>query len=275
MRLFPLALALTLKRRPKLAPHLPLVLHETLGRALPEGARAAGVIWGLCQIFVRRYGRAAIERAGIKVGAAGPAEALFQGILNSPSGTLISVHEYEDTWSFIKHGDGKIRLAIPRLIEEIRQLAPAEIDPDYPLVLQAGERRSYNANTIYRETSWRKQDQEGSLKVHPQDAERLGLADGCRAWCESPRASVCARVAVTDEIRPGLVSLPHGYGMYEGPGSAEARNGPAINFLTASDSCDSLSKVPFHKHVRVRVRPVAADEDAAVGEIREASLVAT
>src|SRR5262249_29081964 len=65
LRLFPLALAFTLWRRPKLAAHLPLVLHETLGRALPDGAKAAAVLWGLCQNFVRRYGWACVERAGI------------------------------------------------------------------------------------------------------------------------------------------------------------------------------------------------------------------
>jgi anaerobic selenocysteine-containing dehydrogenase len=298
LRLFPLALALTLKRRPQLRPHLALVLHETLGIALPNGARAAGALWGLCQNFVRRYGEECVERAGIQDDGAGLAEALFQRILKSPSGTLISVHEYEDTWSFIRHPDGKIHLAIPQMIEEIRQLAPEETDPDYPLVLQAGERRSYNANTIYREKSWRKQDPEGALKVHPEDAGRLGLRDGGRAWCESPRAGVCVRVLVTDDVCPGLVSLPHGFGMFEGFGDMyevngvgdsqslpqslpqsehrrDRRNGPAINFLTETARCDSLSKVPFHKHVRVRVRPVADDEETEVGEIRETSLVVT
>jgi anaerobic selenocysteine-containing dehydrogenase len=294
LRLFPLALGLSLKRRPQLRAHLPLLLHETLGKALPNGARSAAVLWGLCQNFVGRYGKKCVERAGIQDKGAGIGEALFQRILNSPSGTLISVHEYGETWSFIKHPDGKIHLAIPQMLEEIRQLVPEETDAEYPLVLQAGERRSYNANTIYREKSWRKQDPEGSLKVHPEDAGRLGLRDGGRAWCESPRAAVCALVSVTDEVRPGLVSLPHGFGMFEGFGEMyevngvgdsegipqsdrrrDRRNGPAINFLTETARCDSLSKVPFHKHVRVRVRPVSDDEGTEVGEIRETSLLAT
>ncbi len=275
LRLFPLALAMTLKRKPHLMPHLALVLHETLGRALPDGAQAAGGIWGLCQNFVRRYGTACVARAGIKDEGAGMAEALFQKILNSPSGTLISVHEYDDTWSFIKHPDGKIHLAIPQLLEEVRQLQPAGADTDYPLILQAGERRSYNANTIYREKAWRKKDTEGALKVHPEDAQRLGLEDGGRAWCETRRAAVCVDVSITDEVRPGFVSLPHGYGMFEGKQSTDPRNGPAINFLTESEHCDAISKVPFHKHVDVRVRPVGGDEQAAVGDIQEASLAAT
>ena len=292
LRLYPLALLLTLKRKPALAPHLPLLLHETLGKALPDGAGAAAVIWGLCQKFVREYGKECVERAGIRDEGAGLGEALFQRIFNSPSGTLISVHNYEDTWSFLKHDDGKIHLAIPQMLDEIRKLESETADAAYPLVLQAGERRSYNANTIYREKAWRKRDLDGALKVHPEDARRLELLDGGLAWCQSPRAAVCARVVVTDEVRPGLVSLPHGFGLFESFGkqyeparpqgagdppidgasderSTDPRNGPAINFLTDTEWCDSLSKVPFHKHVRVRVRPVDLLEKAFPGEIRE------
>jgi anaerobic selenocysteine-containing dehydrogenase len=183
LRLFPFALAFTLWRRPRLKQHLALLLHETLGAALPGGAKAAGVIWGLCHNFVRQYGKAPIERAGIRDQGAGLAEALFSKILGSPSGTPISVHDYEDTWKFLKHPDGNVHLAIPRLLQEIRDLDDEVREDGYPLILQAGERRSYNANSIYRDERWRKEDADGALKVHPEDAQRLGLADGERAWC--------------------------------------------------------------------------------------------
>jgi anaerobic selenocysteine-containing dehydrogenase len=226
-------------------------------------------------MFVRRYGKACVERAGVTNAGAGLGEALFQRILHSPSAALMSVHEYDDTWKFIQHADGKIHLAIPPMLDEIKHLSPAEPEAEFPMILQAGERRSYNANTIYRETAWRKRDAEGALKVHPLDAERLSLVDGGHAWCESRRAAVCARVMITDEIRPGLVSLPHGYGMFEENDPASSRNGPPINFLTESSHCDPLSKVPFHKHVYVRVSPVGPDEQAAVGDIRETAVAAT
>jgi anaerobic selenocysteine-containing dehydrogenase len=270
LRLFPLALAATFKLRPRLARHFATVLHETLGAALPDGARAAGVLWATCHLFVKRYGKECLERAGIKDQGAGHAEALFDKILGSPSGTLISVHDYEDTWKFLKHPDGKIHLSVDEMIDEIQGLKPLPRDESFPLILQAGERRSYNANTIYRDGSWRKQDADGSLKVHSFDARELDLADGDLAWCESDRGSVCVRVQVTDDIRPGVVSLPHGYGMFR-EANSDARSGPAINFLTRSDHCDGLSKVPFHKYVPVRVRAVAAGETAIVGAIRTES----
>jgi hypothetical protein len=56
-----------------------------------------------------------------------------------------------------------------------------------------------------------------------------------------------------------MVSLPHGYGLIEEGRSASGRGGPAINFLTDSNHCDPLSRVPYHKHVPVRITPVLED----------------
>jgi anaerobic selenocysteine-containing dehydrogenase len=274
LRLFPMALAAIFKLRPKLAKHFAIVLHETIGATLPDDARAAGVLWATCHLFVKRYGKACVEAAGIKDEGAGHAEALFNKILNSRSGTLISVHDYPDTWKFVKHADRRIHLTIDEMLEEVTQLKPLPRDERFPFILQAGERRSYNANTIYRDGNWRKQDADGALKIHSADARELGLADGDRAWCENDRGSLCVRVQVTDEIRTGVVSLPHGYGMYRDSNSDD-RAGPAINFLTRTDHCDDLSKVPFHKFVPVRVRPVQPHEDAALGAVRTGATALT
>ena len=51
-----------------------------------------------------------------------------------------------------------------------------------------------------------------TLHVHPDDAERLGLADGAPALVRSARGRVEAPVEVTDAIMPGVVSIPHGWG---------------------------------------------------------------
>jgi anaerobic selenocysteine-containing dehydrogenase len=51
-----------------------------------------------------------------------------------------------------------------------------------------------------------------TLLVHPQDAARLGLRDGGYARVRSRVGEVCPEVEVTDEMMPGVVSLPHGFG---------------------------------------------------------------
>ena len=51
-----------------------------------------------------------------------------------------------------------------------------------------------------------------TLQVHPDDAANLGLVDGGQAEVASRVGKLVAPVEVTDAIRPGVVSLPHGWG---------------------------------------------------------------
>lgn len=51
-----------------------------------------------------------------------------------------------------------------------------------------------------------------TLQINPTDAKRLGLVHGGRARVTSRVGSVEVPIQVTDEIRTGVVSLPHGYG---------------------------------------------------------------
>ena len=51
-----------------------------------------------------------------------------------------------------------------------------------------------------------------TLQVHPDDAGRLGLADGALAHVTSRTGEVTIPVEVTDGIMPGVVSIPHGWG---------------------------------------------------------------
>ena len=58
-----------------------------------------------------------------------------------------------------------------------------------------------------------------TLIVHPRRrGRRIGLADGAGARVTSEAGSVEAVVEVSDEIRPGVVSLPHGWG-HDRPGT--------------------------------------------------------
>jgi len=261
LRLFPAALGATLWLRKRLRRYASFVLYDTLGRALPHGAAATAPLWAAAHAYTQRHGDA-VRRTGLAGRGADLGEALFARLLDSPSGALFSTHRYEDTWSLVRHADGRIHLELPEMLEALGALvhekAPAGLS-DFPLVLIAGERRSYNANQIYRDPGWRKTDPEGALHVHPEDARRLGLGDGSLAICESSRGRIEVRVAHTDTLRPGVVTLPHGYGMDYPDASGERRtSGPVLNLLTDAAHRDPITATPYHKHVRVRLRPAGA-----------------
>jgi len=249
-------LIMALVLRPRLKRALPFLLRETLGQTLPPGAAAAAPFWGASQLYVRRHA-AAVSRTGLKGRGAQLAERLFERIMNDHSGALLSVHQYQDTWSFIRHADGKVHLEIPEMLDALRALRDQHCDEqkDYPLVLIAGERRSFNANTIFRDPLWRTGDSQGALRIHPQDAARFHLSDGALATCESERGSLNVQVKICDSVRPGVVSLPHGYGLgYPDANGERKAHGPLINLLTDAKRCDPISATPFHKYVPVRLQ---------------------
>ncbi len=254
LRLYPLALGFALALRPKLRRHAAFVVAQTLGRTLAPGAEWAGPLWAAAHHYAKRH-RRAVRRAGHGADGSNAGEALFAEILRNRSGVVLSVHEYADNWRFIRHADHRIHLEIPELLEQLRLLA---LEPDasseFPFILIAGDRRSYNANTIYRDPAWRKTDRVGALHMHPADATELRLAEGRSVECKSAHGSISVRIAYDPGLRRGVLTLPHGYGMRYGDGATET--GPAINRLTGASHRDPIAGTPFHKHVPVRLRVV-------------------
>ena len=69
-----------------------------------------------------------------------------------------------------------------------------------------------------------------TLLVHPVDAARSGLADGDVATVRSEAGTIEVPVEVTDGIRAGVVSLPHGWGHdKEGTRLSVAREHAGVN----------------------------------------------
>ena len=245
---------------PMLGRLAPVVLYEALGPELPDGAAAAAVMWGLAHTCALAYPdavkRAGFDGEGLEVG-----EKLFDAVLDTASGITFTVDADDESWRRIDTEDGRINLFIPELLDELAGLATASPRADtdeWPFVLSAGERRSSTANTIYRDPAWRKKDVSGALRMHPEDAARLGIEDGGRAAVTTKRATVEAVVEVTDSLRPGHISLPNGLGLsYPDENGVEAVHGVAANELTASEDRDWLAGTPWHKHVPARVEALA------------------
>jgi anaerobic selenocysteine-containing dehydrogenase len=245
--------------QPELRRMLPAIVHESLGRTLPDGAASASFLWlqaqGLAQLMPDSVRRAGFEGDGLELG-----EALFDAIMERESGLVFTVDDYDETWSRVANPDRRVTLSVPELLEELGRLGgePETRDPDFPFVLSAGERRAHTANTIYRDPTWRKTDAEGALRLHPDDAQRLGISDGGRARLTTKRGSVETVVEVTDTLQPGYVTLPNGMGTSypdEGDGSDRVHGVPP-NELTASEDRDWLAGTPHHKHVAARLEAV-------------------
>lgn len=254
------AFAARMLRDKRLLAYAPSILYRTLGPALPEGLAAAAPLLPLCIQFANQH-RQATARAGHVGNRLTQGVALFRAILEKREGTLISINTFDEVWDLVKTPDRRVQLEIPEMLAEWRALVdeiPAE-DSEFPFILAAGERRSYNANQIYRDPAWRKVDPHGALRIHPEDAAALGLHEGGSALCTSAHGEIAVVAEFDDGLRRGMVSLPHGYGQRF---RDSAPIGPELNRLTGAAHCDPLSRTPYHKHVPVRLRAVAAQDEA-------------
>lgn len=258
--LFPKALGLTLALRPRWKNYAAAILYKTLGKVLPEGKQSAAVLWATARFYANRYTKQ-VRRAGYSGKKHLLGEALFNNIITAGTAVPLSTHTYEEVWELVRHKDGKIHLDIAEMFAEMKALQSEStpLTEAFPLILAAGERRSYNANQIYRDPDWRRNDKEGALRIHPTDGEKAGLSDGILARCESKTGAIEVRVQFDESMLPGYVSLPHGYGQqYPDADNPDTilQNGPSINLLTTGDHCDPIAKTPYHKFVPVRVQAI-------------------
>jgi anaerobic selenocysteine-containing dehydrogenase len=101
------------------------------------------------------------------------------------------------------------------------------------------------------------------VHVHPDDAGRLGLADGERARVSSRTGAIELPVEVTDAVMPGVVSIPHGWG-HDEPGIAMSvaseHAGANSNVLADEQLFDVPSGNAVLNGIPVALAPVAAGE---------------
>jgi anaerobic selenocysteine-containing dehydrogenase len=147
----------------------------------------------------------------------------------------------------IQHRGGRARLAAAPLVEALRAfLADLRSQPAANgELLLIGRRELRTCNSwIHNAPSMVSGRERCLLYVHPEDAARAGLADGDMACLDSKAHSGQVKVHVTDEIRPGVVSLPHGWGHAEtAPWQSVASAHPGVSANDWTDDQDVESVV--------------------------------
>jgi anaerobic selenocysteine-containing dehydrogenase len=238
--------------------------YRTVGAAvLPAPGLAA--IWLQCHLngllrlpdVLRTLGAAWESHGPFEVGAE-----LFRRALAHPEGVEIArLSEETNLTDHIGFDDGRIRLAPPPMVEEMRRAiatAPT-IDPEYPLILAAGLRTRWTANTIQRDPAWRKgRGPHCALNLSPADAADLGVADGDDVSVRTRRGAVTVPAQIDAKVRPGHVWIPNGFGMlYPADGEGTLRpQGVNGNELTDVADRDPFTGIPHHRYVECRVEPV-------------------
>ena len=97
-----------------------------------------------------------------------------------------------------------------------------------------------------------------TLLIHPEDAEKAGVADGALARVSSEAGALEVPVEISDEMMPGVVSLPHGWGHDKtGTRMATAREHAGVNnnLLAPGRFVDAISGNAAVNGIPVEVVP--------------------
>ena len=145
--------------------------------------------------------------------------------------------------------DKRIRLDHPVVTADwprvVSGLAGAQSRSDESLLLIGRRHLRSNNSWMHNAPRLTSGSNDCSLLMHPDDATPRGLEPGQRVTIGSDVGQIDATLTITDEVMPGVVCLPHGWGhgSREGVGWAHAASlpGASVNDITDDTRYDPVS----------------------------------
>lgn len=228
-----------------------LVIGQTLGKAVKEAHSPV-------------HGRDPKELAGLLTGETGPERRLDMMLRLGPYGEGFGAEPDGLTLDRLlahPHGidlgplkprlpqplktvSGKVELLPRPIVDDLPRLRTALRERPDGLVLIGRRHLRSNNSWLHNIPALTGGTNRCTLHIHPDDADRLGLADGDAVRIKGAGGEVTAPVEVTDVVRRGVVSLPHGWG-HDRPGTrmshAAVDPGVNVNQLLDGSQLDPLS----------------------------------
>jgi anaerobic selenocysteine-containing dehydrogenase len=168
----------------------------------------------------------------------------------------------------LRTASGMVELAPEPLVADVERLRAALARPRNGELMLIGRRHLRSNNSwMHNLPLLVSGPEQCTLHVHPDDAARHELVDGERAELRSRTGTVQAVVEVTDDVMPGVVSLPHGWG-HDAPGAAmrvaAEHAGTNSNVLADELLLDALSGNAVLNGIPVQIARVRSAVPATV-----------
>nr|WP_240983014.1 molybdopterin oxidoreductase family protein [Streptomyces sp. S3(2020)] len=161
----------------------------------------------------------------------------------------------------LKTRSGKVELLAQPIVDDLPRLRQALAERPDGLVLVGRRHLRSNNSWMHNVPALTGGTNRCTLHIHPEDAERLGILDKGLVRVKGAGGEVTAPVEVTTDVRPGVVSLPHGWG-HDRPGTRlnHALKDPGVNVNQLLDGSllDPLSGNAVLNGVPVKVATTAA-----------------
>ncbi|GGV42084.1 dehydrogenase [Streptomyces griseoflavus] len=168
----------------------------------------------------------------------------------------------------LKTRSGKVELLPDPIAADLPRLRAALDERPGGLVLVGRRHLRSNNSWMHNVPALTGGSNRCTLHLHPDDAARLGVRDGQPVRVKAAGGEVTAPAEVTDAVRPGVVSLPHGWG-HDRPGTrmrhAAADPGVNVNQLLDGSLLDPLSGNAVLNGVPVELAPLGAPVTGTAG----------
>lgn len=111
------------------------------------------------------------------------------------------------------------------------------------------------SNTMYRELpAIHKRRPYNPAWLNPADVDRMGLRSGDKVALVSDHGRVTAIVQPDETVRPGVVSISHGWGALPGETEDPQQAGSAVNLLVSSERfCETVNAMPRQSAIPVNI----------------------
>ena len=156
-----------------------------------------------------------------------------------------------------------VMMAEAAKLDELASERERALSAGYDLTLIGRRQLRSNNSWMHNSPRLMKGADRCTALLHPDDAGARGLLDGQRVRVTSAVGSIELPLVVTDEMRPGVVSVPHGFGhTRDGVGwqLAASNAGASMNDITDPAVVDRLTGNAAFNAVPVRVEALAADD---------------
>jgi len=144
----------------------------------------------------------------------------------------------------LRTASGDVELAHDNILGDLPRLRRRMAEPHPPLLLIGRRHVRSNNSWLHNLPGLMRGRDRSTLLIHPDDARIRSIATGARVTVSTANGSVEATAEVTDDVRAGVVSLPHGWGHdVKGAQVSVARDHPGANtnVLMPPDALDEPS----------------------------------
>jgi anaerobic selenocysteine-containing dehydrogenase len=174
----------------------------------------------------------------------------------------------------LRTASGKIELAPEPIVADVERLSAGLDRTNGGMVLIGRRQLRSNNSWLHNSPRLMKGADRCTALVHPEDARARGIEDGTAVRVSSAIGAIEVPAQVSDEVRPGVVSVPHGFGHGRDGVSwrgAAAKPGASVNDITDPAIVDRLTGNAAFNAVPVRIEPVEAGATSSASRRRPAA----